>query len=315
MATIKIEVDTEAVDHKGGRIVPFSGGRNKIGIVSSVKYTGNQKLKKAFDAGVNDSSILTKVEDERGYKKNDKSNLKTSIGNHLTTANLIVTVGGSIAYDAATEKIPITGDPNTQMHFLSMVGAVPAGAPVSFWGGVSLESYAAHADRVAALITAIGGGATSANIGLFRNKNSSMFDDEAFVFSSITGPGANIFSGGTDAGDNNVDNVYATNFGVIPAAVKGLIVSADPHFGNTRENLIIAANDWLRADNTRYICYCSLSFKNIGATAPMGNGRSFLSGPDMEHAYFYLGQLAVTALKTQAAMPVLRLPSTLVRLP
>jgi hypothetical protein len=309
MAHIKIEIDTESNDHKSGQRLLTPSPKNKIGIVSSIKYT--PELKKAFEAGVNNNQILKNSDDNKDYKRHDTSALNASISNFLGRADLIVTVGGSIAYDAAVATIPLTDNPATQMHFLSLLGAVPGNAPDSFWGGVSLESYTSNADRIGLLTTAVG---NQALVGLLRNKNSSMVDDEAFAWNGVTGNN-NYYYAGTDASDKNDGSVAAFSSGfaaATAAGMKGLVVSADPHFQNSRDNFVSAANAWLLADGTRYICYPSLNF-NDASTPPKGT-QSILYGPHLLHAYNLLGQLAAAALNSQTAMPVLRMSNTLVRL-
>jgi hypothetical protein len=308
MTRVKIDIDTEVDGHRGDQPNLRLNAQNKIGIVSSIKY--GPELKKAFEAGVNSNQILQSNEDGKDYKRHDKSALDASITRFLTKANLIVTVGGSIAYDAAVETIPITGNPATQMHFLSLVGAVPVGVPQSFWGGVSLESYASNVDRIGFLTSA---GVNLAQVGLLRNKNSSMVDDEAFAWNAATGNN-NLYYAGTDGTDANDGSVAAFTAGFTAAAangVKGLVVSADPHFQNSRDNFVNAANTWLMADATRFICYPSLDFKN--ASTPPTKAQSILYGPQLSHAYNLLGQLAAAALNAQTAMPVLRMSNTLVR--
>jgi hypothetical protein len=143
-----------------------------------------------------------------GYKKNANQKLRDEIDKFNTTADLIVTVGGSVAYEAAKEVATI--------DFLSLVGTIDEDPPECFWGGVSLESYASNRDRIAILEgkDKIEGGAkiTRAEIGLFCNPNSAMHDAEVGHWKFEIGTETQVFTGGNDANGDNNAAAYATDF-------------------------------------------------------------------------------------------------------
>jgi hypothetical protein len=309
MAKIKLEIDTEEDgDHKDRKTSRFIDSKNKIAVVSAIKYEGD--FKRAFDNGIAGMGFHTQHHHSRGYKRSNRTNLEDSIRHFLTRADLIVTVGGLVAFDAAKAVISTVSEAERK-PFLSLVGATPTGAqPDFFWGGVSLESYASNPERVNLLINA---GVTAAGIGLIRNKNSSMLVEEAYVWEGAVG-NSNFYFAGTDQNDNNEDSqaAFAAGFtAATAAAMRGLVISADPHFQNSRDNFVTAANAWLAADNSRYICYPSLEFRYAN---PEPVARSILLGPRLEHAYFFLGQIAGAALKAEQSMPVLRMSNTEVRM-
>jgi len=307
MAKIKIEIDTESFEHDGKGthgVRPFA--KDRIGVVSSIGML--PVLKDAFTRGVNDGSIRTKFKDKVGYKKNANQKLRDEIDKFNTTADLIVTVGGSVAYEAAKEVATI--------DFLSLVGTIDEDPPECFWGGVSLESYASNRDRIAILEgkDKIEGGAkiTRAEIGLFCNPNSAMHDAEVGHWKFEIGTETQVFTGGNDANGDNNAAAYATDFlpAKIPPEINALVISADPFFQETKQQLIDAANAWIDAaaeGANRYVCYPSLAYADVVTKAK----KAILYGPNLVTAYELLGQLAAFAIKGRPKQPVLRLGNTL----
>src|SRR5262249_26911526 len=116
MTKITVQIDTDAPsrydDH--GLLAP-PPKKAKIGLVSSIAITA--ELEKAFKSGVNNDliKILPKKPD-LGYKKNDHSSLQDAIAKYIQKTDLLVTVGGAVAYEAAVEA--------DVADFISLVGNV-----------------------------------------------------------------------------------------------------------------------------------------------------------------------------------------------
>jgi hypothetical protein len=293
MTKVKIDIDTEdgSRSHGPHDAFRFVAG-TRIGVVSSISLP--QALEKAFKGGVDDGHINVKIKDKVTYKKGNKQKLIAEIIKFNNTADLIVTVGGSVSYAAAVDA------PATK-PFLSLVGSVPTGAPDNFKGGVSLQSYEANADRIALLVEKT---FQPSEIGLFCNPNSEMNGAEEADWKFQIGANNQIFHGGVNAQGENDASTYSGDFGSIPAAIKALVISADPFFQDTREQLITAANAW-----GGYVCYPALEYANRSGTKPT-HTKATLFGPALTDAYSLLGQLSVVVLKSGAALPVLRLGNT-----
>src|SRR5260370_33759190 len=93
----------------------------------------------------------------------------TDVGKWVTTWNttnpqdLVITLGGRIAYDAAVAASSPIAQPKP---FLSLMGAAPDTLPKGCVGGVSLERYAHNLERVQYLL-----GKRHNRIALFYNQN------------------------------------------------------------------------------------------------------------------------------------------------
>ena len=296
--TINIHVGDRAaeakVEHRNGsQSLLSSSAKSKIGLVSSISIT--QELYNAFENGVNDRNILiTPRKGNVGYKKGDRSALITTIRNNLTNTDLLVTLGGSVAYEAAKEA--------NVTEFISLIGNVPRPPAPLFWGGVSLECIVSNKDRLQYLTEQKHIDIT--NIFLFYNRNSEMNAAELSNWSDLTNPNTQIFAGGTNADGVNDPTVYGANFTEIGANsnIRALIVSSDPFFQDSKQNLIAAANTWLQGATNRYICYPSRSYINNGRP-----GQSTVFGPSMVDAYNLMGQIAANALIQPGPQPLLRL--------
>lgn len=300
MSKVKIEIDTEPGNLQSAHELVIAARKAKIGLVSSITLT--PELDKAFRDGVNDSLIkILPKKDKVGYKKGDPA-LVDTILRLIQRTDLLVTVGGTVAYEAAAAA--------NVTEFLSLVGNTPVAPPDGFWGGVSLECIASNADRIDYLVAK---GIPKDQIFLFCNPNSAMNQDETDLWKSLTTTTApfQIFPGGVNPSTGTNDaSVYGANFTDIGsnASIRAIVVSADPFFQDTKEKLITAAKTWLDGATTRYICYPSQSYLNKGGTAPK-SGQSTLFGPNIEDAYNLLGQLAVSALKVNSRQALVRLKS------
>jgi len=297
MAKVTIEIDTGS-DHEHGSsgkphpMLPAAAANKKIGILSSISLDTvisdtNLTLYDAYKNGLNDRN----ADHQKGDKKGYKGDLKTTIDGFNSDRDLIVTFGGSITYKAAAA--------NSAVNFVSLVGRKPdvfPNPPSLFRGGVSLDSFNANRDRLTLLMDgSITGGISFAKdkIGLFCNKNSDMNQAETDNWNKLVGKPQGdtsqiIFAGNNGGGDNDIA-AYSNNFtDANNAGLKALVVSADPFFQDTKNDLISAANKWIDAGGALYICYPSLNYRNIFQPAQFQprQGHCTLYGPKLEDAYF-----------------------------
>src|SRR5262249_7896229 len=141
-----------------------------------------------------------------------------------------------------------------------------------------------------------------ANIALFYNPNNDFSDDPNGEFLDYelewkATVNNNVVRNRLNAQGDNDPLTFAQTFqNDIPANINALVVSADPFFQANREHFIVAANAWLGGAANRFICYPTFAYKNAGGTQPMAN-RSMIWGPDLDNAYYSVGQNAANYLK------------------
>jgi hypothetical protein len=99
-------------------------------------------------------------------------------------------------------------------------------------------------------------------------------------------------------------NRYANDMANFPASVKAIVMSADPFFQDTMDELIDAANG-----TGRYICYPLQAYENTGGTHLPTHGKATLFGPSLVGAYKLLGQLASIVLNTGAPVDFVGVPN------
>jgi hypothetical protein len=294
MAKIKIEIDTESTERQDTRKGQFLA-HPKISVVSAISITPS--FRTSFETGVNDSSVQVHYDPSNGYKKHDLSHLVKAIQNN-NSADLIATAGGMAAYEAASSA--------ATKPFVSVTGEVPSGPP-NYKGGVSLQSSPSNSARIALLNTL---GFTSPEIGLFYNPNSYMID-EVSNWDNLIGTTTQTFQGGIDGNGDNNKTAYATDFTAakIPSAIRALVISADPFFQDTKEQLIAAVNGWIAAGTAagvnRYVCYPTQDYANTSGTTQPTAKKGTLYGPDLANAYNLLGQVAEFALNAASGSPPL----------
>ena len=231
-----------------------------IGVVASIKCEST--FKSYFEGALKDNLLSPPIvyamptyKDGLGYRPAD---LQSAINYFITGANqvgLVVTVGGNIAFNAANDYA--NANPGSR-PFLSLVGAVPAVAPTLCWGGVSLESWKKNEDRVVDLINNCGFTAPQ-TISLYHNQNSAMSADETYDWTSNLAPkypqvNPNPVSAMLSGTNNSSD--YATT--VQDLYDGAAIVSADPYFHRTREQLIQQLNNAFVAQSSKQLCYLSV---------------------------------------------------------
>jgi len=255
-----------------------------IGVVSTIRI--DQEFRNRFKAEVVASIPSMDVK----YKPNlsyDKLKLTKEIKkfNSDPKCALIVTVGGLVAYEAANSFLNDTGDKN----FVSLIGGKPTNQGTHFYGGVSLESYDSNDDRIAHLA---GKGYNSSDICLFHNLNSEMRTKEINKWKGDANP----VHGGNDKDGKNDKTTLTADFSKITKPA--VIVSADPFFLDSKDELIRAANN-----SGKYVCYPLQDYASAGALQPTPN-RATLFGPDLKEAYKQLGQQAARAITAKAPLKV-----------
>ena len=258
-----------------------------IGVISSIKCEAS--FKKAFENALNNNltggaTITPTYKCTLGY---DEAPLGNAVKQFVRAGvGLIVTFGGVVAFNAAN-KVAY----NSATPFLSLVGGTPDqnGAQFpnpgtgQFYGGVSLESYAGNADRIAHLYDK---GYQPADICLLYNPNSVMAGAEIAAWTGgTTTPAA-----GDGAGNND-----SSNYPAVFAAIRepAIVVSADPYFHHSRDDLIAAANG-----SGKYVCYPLYNYRNKRGTNQPNHGHATLYGPKLEEAMSALGEMAAAVLNT-----------------
>jgi len=269
-----------------------------IGVVSSIEFP--RYLRKAFRKGVNDPDVRIKYKHVLGY--DDQLNSLTAAINRLNSdqdIGVIVTVGGLAAYEAARVY---AGNHASPKPFLSLTGATPPSQPNSFLGGVSLESFATNKDRRTHLTSK---GHSVGNICLLYNDNSGMKAGELGEWpNTATLP---VFIGNLQG--KNDSSTYDKDFSTkIANTVTALVISADPFFQDTMDDLISAANKWVKNGASRYICYPMQEYQNADGDPGPEPGKSTLLGPDLRLAYKRLGMQVANALATGSNVGVWPMP-------
>jgi hypothetical protein len=249
-----------------------------IGVISTLK--ARARLKNAFINGVNNANVTLKFEHVASYKR-AKLKAKIEQFNADQQIGLIVMVGGLVAYEAANAPTGAT------KPFLALLGVTPGDANAQCYGGVSLDSSRSNPERIIDLVT--NNGFSASEIGLFQNPNSAM---QALEEQLWTGARP-VVKCSVDANGDVHPATYRADIGQFPATVKAIVISADPFFQETMEELIGAANE-----TGKYICYPLQAYENTGGTNLPTPGKAMLFGPSLVGAYKLLGQLSSIALNT-----------------
>ncbi len=261
-----------------------------IGVLSSISFAGTP-LAAAFRKGLG-REIYMNVQDNRGY---DPQSLNSAVQvlNNDVKIGLIVTAGGLVVAQEAAKKTGAT------LPFISLVGGTPGVLSPGqgyFRGGVSLETFAHNPLRTAHLARS---GIPEDKICLLSNPNSWMAPTETKAWASS--PRGPIFTAGavTGKGATNSAATYKPAFAAIAAAgMRAVVVSADPFFKETMDDLIEAANEWLAGGKDRRICYPLHDYANHAGRCKPAAGHT-LHGPVLEDAYELLGKTAADFLAGQ----------------
>jgi hypothetical protein len=263
-----------------------------IGVLSSISFRGT-KLADAFQKGLGRPEVYINVQDNRGYDPKSLDQAVHTLNNDIKVG-LIVTVGGLVSAQAAGAKTGAT------IPFISLVGGTPGAFPSQgqgyFRGGISLETFAHNPHRVAHLK---GLGVPENKVCLLSNPNSHMAAAETAAWvASGRGP---VITAGASAGlgTSNSATTYRPAFAAIAAAnMSAVVVSADPFFKETMDELIDAANNWIAGGPGRRICYPLHDYANASGKCKPAPGHT-LHGPVLEDAYESLGKMAANFLAGQ----------------
>jgi hypothetical protein len=264
-----------------------------IGVLSSIAFTGTG-LEAAFRKGLGAGVHMT-VKDRCGYEPRALHNAVQALNNDIELG-LIATVGGLIVAQAAASATGAT------LPYISLVGGTPGAFPSPgqgyFRGGVSLETFAHNPHRVAYLRAQHG--IPENKVCLLSNPNSYMSGVETAAWVAA-GRGPVIAAGaGNGAGTANDVQTYRPAFAKIEAAgMQAVVVSADPYFKDSMDELIAVANAWMAGGKGRRVCY-PLNDYATGKVKP-APGHT-LHGPDLEDAYEVLGNMAANFLASRPTM-------------
>src|ERR1700730_2842798 len=309
MTKITIDIDTGLADRELIRTVRSAAitGPGQVGVVSTIRMKG-ATFETVFTNGLEavDSTVqIRAIRDKNDYKHGNTNSIQNWIKKLSLTCDLIVTVGGAIAYEAAVTA--------SSKPFISVLGAIPKQPyRTQFRGGVSLSSLDMYNGAVQTLMSAPFS-LRNAQICFLYNPNNDFSDDPNSLFADNelnywenTVNNANVTPAGPNNQGNNDDAMFAPAIQALAATqLKGIVVSADPFFQDKKESLITAVNTYWLNDNTRFICYPSFAYKNVGGTRPR-TAQSVIYGPNLEEAYFLAGQLAgtyVNSLKGGTDLP------------
>jgi hypothetical protein len=263
-----------------------------IGVLSSISFSGT-RLADAFQKGLGSRETYINVQDNRGYDPQSLNHGVHTLNNDVKVG-LIVTAGGLVSAQVAARKTGAT------LPFISLVGGTPGAFPSPgqgyFRGGVSLETFAHNPHRVAHLKAL---GIPENEVCLLSNPNSYMAAAETAAWVS-SGRGPVITAGAsTGLGASNSTATYRPAFAAIAAAnMMAVVVSADPFFKETMDELIDAANSWIAGGQGRRICYPLHDYMNAAGRCKPTPGHT-LHGPVLEDAYELLGKTAAAFLAGQ----------------
>jgi len=260
-----------------------------LGIVSSTAFTGTalaQAFCNALRAGGYEydptmppgphGRVVLDPREALGAYGGTHQELNNAVKSLNATADVIVTVGGSIAAKAAADFAK-------DKPFLVIVGTTPNFAinpHGTFRGGINLDTPASDTARngyVTAKWTTI----PANRVCLLHNKNAQMDQDELRAWRSQGWPEQAVGSG-----DNSAIN-FASAFSSAAQMADAVVVSADPYFTQKRSDLVGAANN-----TTLKVCYPFQFY----ADANPASGRSMWFGPDLMDAYGKMGTKAASVL-------------------
>jgi hypothetical protein len=300
MTKIRIEIDTESGFHELSRSLLPMAGQPSIVVVSPIKMRGTT-LETNFSAGVASRATIT-IKDKLDYKHDDRSEMEKVIKT-FSNANLIVTAGGTMAYEAAADKID--PDSSSPQRFFSILGPTPQPYHKKFKGGVTL-GVISHKDRAQKIIEASNNQISANQIAYIYNANNDVYDDPKQLYQyneRDTWINNNTYATGNDTGGKNNENNF--DLSGLPNTIKGIVISCDPFFQDHKDKLIAAVNTWIGADATKFVCYPFFAYKQGALKA----NQSMIYGPDLDDAYYTTGQLAGNYLQSSTELPVTIMPA------
>jgi hypothetical protein len=250
-----------------------------VWVVSSIPYVGTN-FETQFKKGLGNIAGTYKTTDNLGYVPATLQAAVKSAGKD--NATLVVAVGGLITAQAALNVGTVP--------FLALTGGIvnfknaPSG---SFLGGVCLDSYKHDSDRIIYLMKK--NNITADQICLLYNSNAAMANTEQQQFT---------YSQNADIDPTNVNNasaIYTAAFDSIglitdasgsPPGIQAIIVSADPFFTLTKEQLKSTAGNY-----PYYMMYALKEYKT--GTAPKhSHATIYAPNDDLPTVYNKLGAKA-----------------------
>jgi hypothetical protein len=262
-----------------------------LGIVSSAAFSGTalaQEFCNALRAGGWEydptmppgpkGRVVLDTRDALGAYGGAHQELNNAVKSLDATADIIVTVGGSISAKAAADWAK-------SKPFLAIVGTTPnfnIDPNGTFRGGINLDTPGNNTARngyVIAKWTTI----PANRVCLLHNKNAQMAKDELSSWRSQGWP-----EQGAASGENSAIK-FADAFSKAALKADAVVVSADPYFTLKRDDLVQAANN-----SNLKVCY-PFEFYTTANPSP-ATSRSMWFGPDLMDAYGKMGAKAVSVL-------------------
>jgi hypothetical protein len=220
--------------------------------------------------------------------------------------DLIVTVGGIVAAEAAAKlkKNDFGGTP--PKGFVSIFGGLPSKTSkllekdadhITFLGGVSLDTPNSNPERVKSLMNNFEV-TNVTKIWLYYNKNSQLHEVEKEDWDFYVRGGTLESSVNQTAYDPNDFNLDFAN--KIPPDAQAVVISADAFFGSRAAHLLAAAK--MRG---LPVCYPTELYD------PQNPAKAVVYGPDFEQAFKALGTKAAVciAAANPSFMGVEKMPS------
>jgi hypothetical protein len=214
-------------------------------VVSVIPLAGTQ-LETSFKAGLGSFPITYKPPmDNLGYNTNTLKAAVQQAG--ADNATLVVTIGGLIAAIAAKQA-------STTIPFISLAGGTINfySAPTkNFKGGLNLNALGNDATYISFLKNLLS--TTQNKISLLYNPNSGIASMESNVYPSPQSAAIDQSTSPTAAA-----GIYATAFSQFPSSVKAVVISPDPFFAQTAQQLVAAANSspfWILYPSSVYLNY------------------------------------------------------------
>jgi hypothetical protein len=241
-------------------------------VVSTIRFAGTT-FETQFKAGLGTIPGTYKAPiDNQGY---DIQTLITAAQNAAKNNTLVVAVGGLITGQAALQA---------KVSFIALTGGIVNfidATTNTFLGGICLDSYKYDPGRITYLTTKV---PCSANqICLLYNTHSAMASIEKQQFT---------YSQNADIDQTNVNNanaIYTTAFNAIGKLpnIKAVVVSADPFFGQTKDQLTSVAQNY-----PYYITYPLKGYKNANPRPKHNHSTIHAPKDDLATVYWKLGKKA-----------------------
>jgi hypothetical protein len=261
-------------------------------LISTIKLT--KEFRSSFESGAGQTP--------RYFDYVDYDALKNIVNLYDGPDRLIITTGGLIAFNAARDNIK-------QANYISLSGPLPTGDLSRCLGGVLVSGFGANINRVSLLV---GKGYARGNIGLFCNQKSAMNTSEEYDWlNNIPGVNPQIIHAGNSNGHND-SSQYQSNFAQASAlGITALVISSDPFFFYTRNDLIKWANDWITTAPSgapRYICFPFPEYTNSdGSYQPIHKSSSWY-GSSLLDAYKQIGVAAALQLSSTSTVGFASVP-------